>query len=177
MPDSITLQNPNARRILALDLGTKTGYAITTNNRLVAGTWTWGTAKLITEWGKSRLTRRSDPRVLNFFSTVRKTILNHNIEQVIFEDVQFASSTFQTQLWASFRAAVWCAASPSTVLVDCVPTGTLKKFATGHGGATKEMMAASLYKFHPGWKNGKLDDNAIDALWLWYWADNHLRLA
>jgi hypothetical protein len=58
--------------------------------------------------------------------------------------------------------------------VDCVPVATLKKFATGHGGATKEMMATSLQKKLPGLFEQKLDDNAIDAVWLFKWAETFL---
>jgi hypothetical protein len=59
-------------------------------------------------------------------------------------------------------------------VIECVPTGTLKKFATGHGGATKEMMEVHLKRKHPGcWRSG-LDDNGVDALWLWQWARQNL---
>ncbi len=162
--------------ILALDLGTDAGRAIggAESGLEEAGTWHLANYKEVQEWGKNRMRRRQDPRVMRFFFNLRAISPTPNI--VVFEDVQFHTSTAQTQLWSSFRAAVWCA-FPVGVLVECVPTGTLKKFATGHGGATKEMMAASLFRLCPELKSGKLTDDAIDAIWLWRWAAKHLRQA
>lgn len=168
-----------SRSILALDLGTHTGYALSSASRgFVVGTWALACPKQITLWGKTRMTRRCDPRVSLFHSTLRSLKASSDLEQVVFEDVQFSSSTYQTQLWASFRATIWCVfGSEPGVLIECVPTGTLKKFATGHGGATKEMMESALFRSHPEWKSANLSDDAIDALWLWYWADRHLKQA
>lgn len=105
-----------------------------------------------------------------FFEYVRS--FESKVDLVVFEDVQFQSSTMQTQLWASWRTAVWLA-FPKT-LIDCVPVGTLKKFATSNGGATKEQMSAALKRQHPGRWNANLDDNTIDAIWLWLWAQKNL---
>jgi Holliday junction resolvasome RuvABC endonuclease subunit len=161
------------KSILALDLGTKTGYAWTNPFGLLSpGTWTLGTNAEIKTWGLNRMRRRLDPRITRLFDAIDPLCF----DIVIFEDVQFSSTTLQTQLWASLRAAVWLAAakrSPVPV-VECVNTSTLKKFATGHGGATKEMMAASLFRLYPNFKSANLDDNAIDALWLHRWAEKHL---
>ena len=165
---------------LALDLGTDTGYALGAlmpgTRPHTVGTWKLGTAKEICEWGTRRITRRCDPRVSRFFHNL--IAIQHDVrpEIVVFEDVQFASSTYQVQLWASFRGAIWCAFGGSAI-VECVPTGTLKKFATGHGGATKQMMKTSLFKLCPEWKSANLSDDAIDAIWVWNWAEAHLSRA
>jgi len=160
------------RNVLALDLGTNAGFAFGYNREsLIAKGYEMGTKNEIAHWGKSRLSRRCDPRVVRFFDILEK--FTPGI--VVFEDVQFASSTYQVQLWASFRGAIWCRfGSNPNIVIECVPTGTLKKFATGHGNATKEMMENSLFRQHPEWKSAKLTDDAIDALWLWYWAEQHL---
>lgn len=92
---------------------------------------------------------------------------------VVFEDVQFSTYTLQTQLWASLRTCVWLTLGKSCLL-ECLPVSTLKKFATGFGGATKEGMAAALFKQSPGFRGQKLDDNAIDAIWIFKWAQTHL---
>jgi Holliday junction resolvasome RuvABC endonuclease subunit len=167
-------------KILALDLGTKTGWAWgSTESTLVSGTWTLATALQIRSWGKSRLNRRLDPRVILLMQKMGDLMHADSFtppDLVIFEDVQFASYTLQVQLWASLRAAVWISCYNNGVpLVDCVPVGTLKKFATGHGGATKEMMAAALYRKYPDWEKKGCDDNGVDAIWLWHWAREHIR--
>jgi Holliday junction resolvasome RuvABC endonuclease subunit len=158
--------------ILGIDLGTKTGLAYNYDSDFRCGTVTLGTPKEIREWGKTRLTRRCDPRVERLFSHLQGIKNGVKFDAVIFEDVQFASSTYQVQLWAALRAAVWLA-FPGT-LIECVSVGTLKKYATGHGGADKEMMAAALYRESPASKALNLGDDAIDAIWLWRWGKHNL---
>lgn len=155
--------------ILALDLGTTTGIASNRGDTFWAGSKRWATPDEIKINRKFRQDRRQDPRLVKFFNFLQAY---HDLDCVIFEDVQFQSSTMQTQLWSSFRTAVWLA-FPKT-LIDCVPVGTLKKFATGNGGATKEQMENALKRQHPTRWTAALDDNAIDAIWLWLWAQKNL---
>ena len=159
--------------ILGVDLGTHTGIATLTDGVYAATTKTWASAKQITEFRKRRMDRRSDPRVLEFHRQMR--LGRGTYDLVVFEDVQFSNSTLQTQLWSSFRAALWLAFQDDyRALVDCVPTGTLKLFATGHGGSDKDRMAKYLRLQHPDLFKPEYDDNAIDALWLVLWAERHL---
>lgn len=171
-------------KILALDLGSTFGYAFgpsedghpcVVGSRLLLG------ETAMRRHRKERFDRRQDPRVSLFASWLD----TWQPDLVVFEDVQFTSYTLQVQLWASYRAAVWLAFKPPVIL-ECVPVATLKKFATGHGGATKDQMARSLAQRWPErfstQKKAKellafdreagivLDNNATDALWLWHWA-------
>jgi len=179
--------------ILALDLGTRTGYAYNNGNHFECGTWILGSPKELAAQKKARFDRRTDVRVVELWSRLRHDFLKCAIDYVVFEDVQFSSSTMQTQLWASFRTTVWLAARLGTgnvIPVECAPTGTLKKFA-GHGGANKEAMARFLCQrdnrfCRIGSANPKfffrkseeqlqeIDDNAIDAVWVWKWAQRNL---
>lgn len=153
-------------KILALDLGTHTGVAHNLGDCLVAVTHTWATEKEVTQWGKERATRRRDPRVPRFFDYLRSL---PRPDLVVFEDVLFVSSRKQAHLWSSFRTAIWLAFSSETT-TECIDTSALKKFATGGGSADKDMMKKHLLLQHPEWKKAQLDDNAVDALWLFYWA-------
>jgi Holliday junction resolvasome RuvABC endonuclease subunit len=158
--------------ILALDLGTKTGYAY--GGRLVAGTWVLGSDREIKQWGKDRLTRRGDPRVCRLAARIGEVKASANIECVVFEDVEFATSRKQAHLWAALRSAIWLANCPDCgIIIEAVPVATLKKFATGSGAADKDAMQRALIKQtgleHPSW-----DDNAVDAIWLWLWARENL---
>src|SRR5258706_15120996 len=146
--------------ILSLDLGTKTGWSWGGDGYLTQGTWQLATPKEIKEWGTCRLTRRCDPRVERLSDNLKPFI--NEADLVIFEDVQFSSFTLQCQLWASLRTVVWMNFQNSTAIIDCVSVSTLKKFATGHGGATKEMMRMAAFRHSPT-LSSKLDDNAIDA--------------
>lgn len=172
--------------LLALDLGTKTGYAATNGpTSFACGTWILAKKEEITAARKLRMDRRCDPR---FLTLLWKLKLLHSaipLDYILFEDVQFSSTTMQTQLWTAFRSAVWCM-TEFGIQVDCVPVGTLKKFATGNGGATKEMMARRLVQTAMRFRMEKnevidtstgevIDDNAVDAIYLYRWGLEHLR--
>lgn len=169
--------------VLALDLGTKTGYAYNRGDKFIAGTWTLASAKEVTAWGKVRLNRRNDPRIERLCDHISDICIWPGVgafDAIVFEDVQFVSTTFQAHLWAGLRSAVWLCGK--TEHFDCVPVATLKKFATGNGGATKQAMAQHLFrsKHLPRFEAGLpgLDDNGVDAVWLWHWAQKNLtRLA
>jgi hypothetical protein len=125
-------------KILALDLGTKTGWALSDNGQISSGTWKLATEKELDAARESGRDRTCDPRVVALFEKVKEVAA----EVIYFEDVQFLSTQLQTQLWASLRAAVWLAGWKSDI--HAVNVSTLKKLATGKGNATKGMMAAAL---------------------------------
>jgi Holliday junction resolvasome RuvABC endonuclease subunit len=128
-------------------------------------------ANEIKQWGRERLTRRCDPRVLRLQKLLRSF---PPADVVVFEDVEFSTYTKQTQLWASWRTTLWLTFGETGCVMDCVPVTTLKLFATGSGAADKGQMAAALYRQNPEWKNKGLDDNAVDAIFLWKWANHNL---
>jgi hypothetical protein len=157
-------------KILALDLGTHTGCARNFGPMPWATTWHLAKAKEVTEWGKQRLDRRCDPRIERFHRLLTNPLVKPDL--VVFEDVEFSTYTLQTQLWSAFRTVVWMTFDRRAV-IECVPVSTLKKFATGNGGADKTGMKCSLDRQFPGESEG-LDDNAIDALWILKWAEKNL---
>ena len=153
-------------------MGTHTGIAYNQGGHVMTRAWESATAKEIALWGKTRMRRRCDFRITRFFHFLHSL---PKFDIVVFEDILFSSSTYQVQLWASLRGALWCVFGPEAETnIECVPSSTLKKFATNHGGADKMMMRSSLYKFWPEWKSATLSEDEVDALWLWYWADKHL---
>lgn len=158
---------------LALDLGTKTGYAGMFGGEFVARTWTLASPALVKAEATTRMDRRLDIRIPNLYDALLSTHRAKPLDWVFFEDVQFSSTTKQTQLWSSLRAAVWLFAHEHKVMLECCPVGTLKKFATGYGGADKKTMLIHARKKYPHWLNTvtnfDLDDNAIDAIHLLAW--------
>jgi Holliday junction resolvasome RuvABC endonuclease subunit len=167
-------------RVIALDLGTATGFAYDDpHDGLICGTWNLASAKEVTAWGKDRSTRRNDPRISRLYDLILAAQEKNHFDIAIFEDVQFSSSTYQVQLWSSFRAACWLAFRKyqTGVRIDCVPVKTLKSFATGNGNADKAaMMSAAKRKklLDDPTEFDDLDDNAIDALHLYDWAQKNL---
>jgi len=170
-------------KILALDLGTKTGWALSDNGVVTSGTWVLAKPEEIERMRAEGLDRCCDFRS----QRLRQHIDNIDPHVVYFEDIQFAKTLLQVQLWASLRAMVWLRSSISQVVA--VDVGTLKKFATGKGNADKEHMAAAAIKQgafllgrnrkgkpvtikpEPGGESGPVaDDNEIDAWWLLQYA-------
>lgn len=171
-------------RILSLDLGTNTGWAVGQDGVLTdCGTWKLATAKEIALAGKNRMNRRLDPRVSELWKNLLKTQFSGpSLDWVVFEDVEFTTHRMQAQLWPTWRAVVWMfALMHHNVKVECLGVKKLKLFGANHGGATKEMMAAALVKQDPRFVMEKglvkdmvsgtlLTDDAVDAIFLLKWA-------
>jgi len=176
-------------RILALDLATKTGWAVGQDGKLSdAGMWTLAAPKEITAAGKLRMDRRLDPRVPVLWHKLIAEHLRAPLDWIVWEDVQFQSTTMQCQLWSSFRTTCWLFAAVNRIKTDCLGVQKLKLFGAGHGGATKEMMAKALARKKPELFSyaGKatvedritgniLDDNGCDAAHLLLWAMNTIK--
>lgn len=178
-------------KICALDLALNCGYAYNTFTEVFyCGTLALATRQETALNRKQRMDRRQDPRVMKFFKHIRELQAINAFDLFIFEDVEFSSYTYQCQLWSALRTAVWTAVD-DTAIIECVPVATLKRFATGHGGATKAMMCSALVRKNsrffksdnpeyvwyqpPITRNRELlDDNAVDAIWLWQWAAQNL---
>jgi Holliday junction resolvasome RuvABC endonuclease subunit len=156
--------------LLALDLGRKTGWACgSTPNDFDSGTRVLATPAEVSEWHKTRVDRTRDPRIFRLWSFIR----SFSPDVVVFEDVEFSTYTGQTQMWAALRSAVWLSDVANGFpikITECVPVSTLKKFACGHGGATKGMMEARLRRQFPAFQKRKMDDNEVDAVWIYQWA-------
>ena len=179
-PLAITPQPSRAEAIvtLALDLGTHTGWAILEGGEIVeSGTLHLATEAELAAQRREGKERSLDLRFLRFLAFINGKLAGQ-VDRVIFEDVTFVRSTMQGQLWASFRTAIWAAAATKSFSILCVHPGTIKAFATGHGGSGKPEMAQALIGSEPGTSPGAggigairkdgaaMDDNEIDAIWL-----------
>lgn len=173
--------------VLGIDLGTKTGYALASNGAIWdCGTWILSKSKEIAYARKLRLDRRCDPRFLSLFDRLMTIHSLKQLDYIVFEDVQFAVTVMASQLWSSLRSAIWMM-SKQGVQIDCVPVGTLKKFATGSGASNKVSMAIALNKIDSRFTldvfgevrdtlTGEiLTDDAVDAIWLAKWAIKNIK--
>lgn len=166
------------KTLLALDLGTTTGWAYRdASGKVTAGSWPLQEEAARKRAAKARLDRRLDPRIPALYQRLRLLwadhkcdagLVNYPVDFLVFEDVQFSRYTMQTQLWSSFRAAVWLFCYIHNVETDCIPVTALKKLATGSGAADKDFMVREATKLFPAITI--VDDNCADALHLLRWA-------
>lgn len=147
------------RTILALDIATKTGWAIRTKDgRIFSGVWDLSNGKYDAEGTRFLYMLRR----LNWVTQKLGTI-----DCVYFEDVKRHASHRARLVYFGYLTHVmsWAAAqTPAPPLTGC-GVGTIKKYATGKGrfkGDQKKPMVEAAKK--RGWKFH--DDNEVDALFL-----------
>jgi Holliday junction resolvasome RuvABC endonuclease subunit len=135
--------------VLALDLGTKTGFAI-----MNGGVVTSGTHRL------RRDVKASGVRFLEFRNWLIATIDTCGIDTVYFERVYAHKGTDAAHVYGGFMYTLAAVCVEKKIVCVGVPVSTIKKFATGNGNATKEEMIAAARSrgLNP------VDDNEADAL-------------
>ena len=141
---------------LALDLGTRCGWAIgTTANGAASGTWDLAPAK-------QRRFEGAGMKWLRLRSFIDDVYRMQRFERVVIEEVRRHLGVDAAHAYGGALAVVseWCEANK--VPYSGVPVATIKKHATGKGNAKKDAMIAAAEA--RGWKPG--DDNEADALWL-----------
>jgi Holliday junction resolvasome RuvABC endonuclease subunit len=144
--------------ILALDLGTHTGWALHALN----GSITSGT-----EHFKPQRFEGGGMRYLRFkrwLAEIKQC--SDGIDAVFMEEVRRHAGVDAAHAYGGFLATLtsWC--EHHQIPYQGVPVGTIKKFATGRGNAGKgEMIAAMRERGH-----SPADDNEADALALLHWA-------
>lgn len=146
----------SGRPILAIDLGTSTGWALrTASGQVISGTQKFQTGRY--EGGGMRYLR---------FTRWLDELAAHQLGAVYFEEVRRHAGTDAAHVYGGLMASLtsWC--ELRGVPYQGVPVGTIKRHATGKGNATKEAMivAARARGFNP------CDDNEADALAILHWA-------
>ena len=144
--------------ILALDLGTTTGWAL----HHLDGTISSGAEQF-----KPQRFEGGGMRYLRFKRWLNEVLAGSgDINAVFFEEVRRHAGVDAAHAYGGFMGhlTAWC--EHHNIPYQGVPVGTIKKHATGKGNAGKaEMIAAVLRRgFTPA------DDNEADALALLHWA-------
>lgn len=140
--------------ILALDLGTQTGWALLRDNTLFSGTLSFQPSR----WEGGGM------RFLRFTEWLNHLVIGGPIERVAFEEVRSHTGTDAAHVYGGFLGVLtqWC--ETHNIPYEAVPVGTIKKHATGKGNADKPKMLAAARTAWPG--QNVEDDNQADALWL-----------
>lgn len=141
-------------RILAIDLGTKCGWALSDHSRfkddnaaVLFGTFDLRAGRF--SGGGMRFVRFEQE--LNHFS---------DLDQVVFEEVRRHRGTDAAHVYGGLLAVLtaWC--EKNGVPYEGEPVQTIKKFATGKGNADK----AAVIKAVEGWGFHPKNDNEADAI-------------
>ena len=148
----------NTTTILALDLGTTTGWALTCRD---------GSISSGSQSFKSQRFEGGGMRFLRFkrwLTDIKQC--NDGIDQVVFEEVRRHVGVDAAHAYGGFmgQLTAWC--EHHQIPYQGIPVGTIKKHATGKGNASKgEMVASVRARGH-----APADDNEADAIALLYLA-------
>lgn len=146
------------RCVLALDLGTTTGWAIRGHDGLI----TSGTASL-----KPGRYDGGGMRYLRFTNWLTELDrLSGPISAILFEEVRRHAGTDAAHVYGGLMASLTSWGELRGIPYEGVPVGTIKRHATGHGNAPKQAMivAARARGYSPA------DDNEADAIAILHWA-------
>ena len=144
--------------VLALDLGTTTGWALRgPDGHITSGTMTFRPSRF--EGGGMRYLRFN-----GWLQEIAR--LGGPFHRIVFEEVRRHVSTDSSHVYGGLLATLTAWAEMHTIPYEGVPVGTIKRFATGKGNADKAAMIAAMEArgFNPA------DDNEADALALLLWA-------
>jgi len=148
--------------ILALDLGTTTGWALRTpDGAITSGTQSFRPQRF--EGGGMRFLR---------FKRWLTELKAHadGIDSLHFEEVRRHVSTDAAHAYGGFLATLtsWC--EHHQIPYQGVPVGTIKKHATGKGNASKDEMITAMRRLG----HVPTDDNEADALAILHWASQSI---
>ena len=158
IPTTVMAPPPALPVVLALDLGTTTGWALQTTDGLV----TSGTVS----FRPSRYDG-GGMRYLRFRGWLDQMAKDAGpIAAIHFEEVRRHAGTDAAHVYGGLLATLTAWAETAGIAYQGVPVGTIKRHATGKGNADKAaMMAAARARgFSPA------DDNEADAIAILHWA-------
>lgn len=143
-----------AKALLALDLGTMTGYAVGTPGCVVTG-------RLDLKPGRHE---GGGMRYLRFRRHLDEIHAATPIAEVAYEEVRRHVGTDAAHVYGGLLAQLtaWC--EENGVPYKGEPVGSIKKFATSKGNASKSEMIEAVRS----WGYNPLDDNEADAIAIWH---------
>lgn len=142
--------------ILSLDLGTTTGWALSHNGEIRSGTISFKDTRFDSKG--SRFTK--------FFRWLQNQKAHYDIESIVYECVTMLhKSSASAHCYGGFMATLQMFGDHHNIPYEGVSVGTIKKFATGKGNASKDDVIRAMR----GKGHQPIDDNEADALALLYW--------
>lgn len=136
--------------ILALDLGTQTGWALSQSFETISGSVSFSTNRLA-GYGV---------RFLNFHNWLSEMLEKYAIDLVVFEDVRNHIGVYAARVYGGFLAQLTAICEDLGLDYQGYGVKTIKKFIAGNGSANKQMVIEAVQNqgFNP------IDDNEADAI-------------
>ena len=123
-----------SQNILALDIGTKTGFAV----RLRSGETFGGTQNF-----SLKKKDHTALRWINFRVWLNEICNKYDIHAVVYEEVRRHSATRASHVYGGFKAILEMSCYINKCQLAGFGVGQIKKFATGKGNASKSVMIAA----------------------------------
>lgn len=143
-------------KLLAVDLGTKTGFGVGSAGHMVSGTWNLKPSR----WDGGGM------RFVKFRARLDEILNAYGLTHVFYEEVRRHAGTDAAHVYGGLLATLtaWC--EEHHIPYQGLPVGTIKKRFTGNGNASKELMIAECVRrgFDP------CDDNEADAIAIFHLA-------
>lgn len=142
---------------LGIDPGTKCGWAVldAAGDRIASGVL-------------DLRSRRHEGGGMRFVRARRKlaeVIEAYPPSAVIYEEIRRHAGTTAAHVYGGIVAVLSALCEELSLPYQGIPVGTVKKYATGKGNASKDMMMQAARSKWPE-VPAKMDDNEADALWI-----------
>ena len=137
--------------LMALGLGTTTGFALkTTDGAIASGTMSFRPSRY----------DGGGMRYLRFRKWLDEVNDTTTVDTVAFEEVRKHAGTDAAHVYGGLLATLtaWC--EEKEIPYEGVPVGTIKRFATGKGNANKQAVIDAVRS----WGYDPIDDNEADAI-------------
>lgn len=139
---------------IALDLGTKTGWAACIEDVITSGTESFANNRF----------SGGGMRYLRFRNWLCEVLATVRPDCVFYEEVRRHMSTDAAHVYGGFMAQLTAICEERKIPYESIPVGTIKKHATGKGNANKDQMVEAAKRRWPD--RAICDDNEADALWI-----------
>jgi len=147
-----------SKTLLAIDPGTHCGWCINSSLSLLSGVWNLKGGRH--EGGGMR------------YVHLRRHLgdmLAYTIAVVVYEEVAGHKGTAAAHIYGGVIATLSAFCEECGIPYEGIPVGTIKKFATNKGNASKKMMVEAA---QAKWPDANItDDTEADARWLWAYAE------
>ena len=144
--------------LLALDLGTTTGWALRNRHGLILSG---------SESFRPQRFEGGGMRYLRFQRWLDAVLLSEpKPRRVVFEEVRRHAATDAAHVYGGFLGTLSACCEQFAIPYQGVPVGTIKRHATGKGNASKAEIIAAMQALG----HSPADDNEADALALLHWA-------